>query len=65
MAQSQQSLDDMKKRIAVIQEKHDAVTIERGQVALEFAVSYSILFESDLSDAFCSELGRRVTWVPR
>lgn len=39
MAQSQQSLDDMKKRIGEIQEKQDAATIERGQVALKFAVS--------------------------
>lgn len=41
MAQAQQSLDDMKQRIGVIEEKHDAATIERGQAALEYAVSWS------------------------
>lgn len=39
MTQSQQSLAMMRERLGVIQDKHDAVTMERGKAALDYAVS--------------------------
>lgn len=39
MADAQQSISKMRQRIQVVEEQHDAVVMERGQVALDYAVS--------------------------
>ena len=38
MTEAQQSINRMRARLLVIDEKHDEVTMERGRAALEYAV---------------------------
>lgn len=38
LAEAQQSIESMKERLRALEDKHDAVTMERGRVALQYAV---------------------------
>jgi hypothetical protein len=38
LAEAQQSIEMMKERLRALEDKHDAVTMERGRVALQYAV---------------------------
>jgi hypothetical protein len=38
LAEAQQSLDTTKERLRTIESQHDALTLERGRVALQYAV---------------------------
>lgn len=40
MADAQRLINNMKERLRAIDEKHDATVMERGQVALDYAVSH-------------------------
>lgn len=41
MADAQQSINNMRERLRIVDEKHDAAVMERGQAALHYAVSHT------------------------